>query len=416
MNSELQLIWHEVLIDLSNQVVIWQILAITSALGIAWIVSESIKKQLINSASENYKAALESLKRILFPINALIFLWFAKVVLKEWMHIGLLQLTSKLFIAMAVVRLLVYAIRYIFNPSGWLKALEQTVLWGIWAILALHLTGLMQTIIDFLESVEFSVGKNRLNLLIFGQGALTIVITILIALWFSRLIENKLMRAEQVSINVRVVIAKVIRITFLLIAVLTALSAVGLDITFLSVFGGALGVGLGLGLQKIASNYVSGFILLLDKSMKIGDKITVDKHQGIIRDMRTRYMLLDKQDGTNVIIPNEILITTTVINHSLMNNQCRVDVQLRVNIDSSLDQVFSLIQEVAEKQNGILCTPKPEVLVKGFTDIGIDIELRVWMSDFTIGQGDLQSQLYHSIWQVFRENNIAFAKPINSAI
>lgn len=414
MNSELQLIWHEVLTDLSNQVVIWQILAIASALGIAWIVSEAIKKQVIISATENYKTALGSLKRILFPINALIFLWFAKVVLKEWMHVGLLQLTGKLFIAMAVVRLLVYAIRYIFNPSGWLKALEQTVVWGIWTILALHLTGLMQTIVELLQSVEFSVGKNRLNLLIFGQGALTIFITILIALWFSRLIENKLMRADQVSINMRVVIAKLIRIVLLLIAVLTALSAVGLDITFLSVFGGALGVGLGLGLQKIASNYVSGFILLLDKSMKIGDKITVDKHQGIIQDMRTRYMLLDKQDGTNVIIPNEILITTTVINHSLMNNQSRVEVHLRVDADSPLDQVIALIHEVAEKQKGLLATPKPEVLVKGFVDSGVEIELRVWMGDFTIGQSDLQSQLYQSIWQVFKQHEIAFAKPTNA--
>ena len=411
MNSELQLIWQEILSDLSSRVVLWQLLVIAAAVGLAWLVSGAIKKQVSQSTAEHYKPAVGSFNRILFPVNALIFLWVAKVAIRDWMHVGLLQLSSKLFLAMAVVRLLVYAIRYIFNPSGWLKALEHLIVWSIWGLLALHLTGLMQTIADLLESVSFSVGKNHLNLLILGQGILTVIITILIALWISRLLENKLMRAERVSINVRVVIAKLIRIAFLLIAVLIALSAVGLDITFLSVFGGALGVGLGLGLQKIASNYVSGFILLLDKSMKIGDKITVDKHQGIIRDMRTRYMLLDKLDGTNVIIPNEILITTTVINHSLIDNQTRVEIQLRVAAENPLDKVLALIQDVADKQLGILTTPKPEVLVRGFVENGIDLELRVWMSDFTKGQATLQSEIYQSVWQAFRQNDILFAKP-----
>jgi small-conductance mechanosensitive channel len=410
MNSELHLIWQEILSDLSSRVVLWQLFAIAVSVGLAWVINRSYKGRVLQRSTDTYKSAVGGFNRILFPISALVFLWLAKIILKAWMHVGLLQLATKLFLAMAVVRLLVYAIRYIFNPSGWLKTLEQVIVWSIWSLLALHLTGLMQTIAELLESVAFNVGKNRLNLLILGQGLFTVIITILIALWVSRLVENKLMRAEQVSINVRVVIAKLIRISFLLVAVLTALSAVGLDITFLSVFGGALGVGLGLGLQKIASNYVSGFILLLDKSMKIGDKITVDKHVGVIRDMRTRYMLLDKQDGTNVIIPNEILITTTVINHSLTDNISRVEIPLRVSAESPLEKAMALMKEVANNHASVMALPQPEVLIKGILENGIDLELRVWTNDLTKGQLALQSEMYQSILHVFRQHEILLSK------
>lgn len=252
---------------------------------------------------------------------------------------------------MAAIRLIVYFMRYLFT-GAWLKTLENVAAWTIWGLLALHLTGLLPQILERLADIQFSIGKNPVNLLLIIQGLFTIVITIFIALWISRLFENKLMRAEQMNVNMRVVFTKLIRIVLLFVAILIALSAVGLDLTLLSVFGGALGVGLGFGLQKIASNYVSGFIILLDKSMQIGDVIAVDKHYGVVQDLRSRYMILRKLDGTNVIIPNESLITTAVVNHSLTEHKGRVQINFTISYDSPVELAMQLLRDIALNKIG----------------------------------------------------------------
>jgi small-conductance mechanosensitive channel len=326
--------------------------------------------------------------------------------------LGLLSLACRLLFAMVAIRLLVYVFRYIFVPSGWLKALENLISWGIWALLALHLSGYLTRVTQALEDIQFSIGKNPVNLLQVLQGLLTVLITLFVALWLSRLIENKLMRAEQVNVNMRVVMVKIIRILFMLVAVLIGLSAVGLDITLLSVFGGALGVGLGFGLQKIASNYVSGFIILLDKSMNIGDIISVDKHYGVIGDMRSRYMVLDKLDGTNVIIPNETLITSAVVNHSLTEHKGRVELQFTLTFDSPLERAIELATEIAAKHPRVLMSPAADVQVNAFVEYGVELILTAWVADPEKGVGALRSAIYLEIWKAFNKQKIQFAKPM----
>ena len=206
---------------------------------------------------------------MLFPLSSLSFVYIGSFVLHHWQHVSLLTLVIKLMWAMAAIRLCVYALRYIFNPVGWVRAMEHVISRTIWVVLALHLTGFWPDLLSFLEDLSFKVGKTHLNLLLIIQAVLTVLLTLFISLSLSRMLENRLMRADKVDINVRVVMAKLVRIALSLVAILMGLSAVGFDITLLSVFGGALGVGLGFGLQKIASNYVSGFIILLDDSMHI---------------------------------------------------------------------------------------------------------------------------------------------------
>ena len=315
MNNEIQLIWQEIQTDMQSATMLWQAGIIIIAIVTAWMINGVLRNYVMQRAPEHWKLAIGSINRVLFPLSTLAFVLFSQLILSGWQHTGLLQLASRLLLAMAVIRLIVYFVRYLFPPSGWLKALESVIAWSIWGILALYLTGFLPQIIQALEDQHFNIGKNPVNLLQVLQALLTVVFTIFIALWISRLLENKLMRANHVNMNMRVVLGKLIRIVLLFVATLIALSAVGLDITLLSVFGGALGVGLGFGLQRIASNYISGFIILLDKSMQIGDVISVDKHYGMVSDMRSRYMVLSKPDGTHVIIPNESLITTAVVNH-----------------------------------------------------------------------------------------------------
>jgi small-conductance mechanosensitive channel len=411
MNNEIQLIWQEIQADMSTPVVFWQLAIIIAAVTTAWLVNGALRRYVMQRAPEHWKLAIGGINRVLFPMSCLIFVLLSQLILADSQHTGLLQLASRLFIAMAAIRLIVYFVRYLFSPGGWLKALESVIAWSIWGILALHLTGVLPQLIQSLEDMRFNIGKNPVNLLLVLQALLTVIVTIFIALWLSRLLENKLMRAEQVNVNFRVVLIKLIRIVLLFVATLIALSAVGLDITLLSVFGGALGVGLGFGLQRIASNYVSGFILLLDKSMHIGDVITVDSHYGVVSDLRTRYLVLRKLDGTEVIIPNESLIINSVVNHSFSEHKARVQMPVQISYDSPLEIAMKLILDIAVQHTRVLKTPEPAVLIKGFGESGIDLTLSIWIPDPEEGSAVLQSEIYLEVWRVFQENNISIPYP-----
>jgi small-conductance mechanosensitive channel len=411
MNPEIQLIWQEIVTDFSTPAALWQLLIIVICVGIAFAINGMLRAYFLNRLPDNMKPMLGAINRILFPISAFLMLTIARFAGAEWMHVGILKIASRLLLAMAVIRLLVYGLRFIFSPSGWLKTLEHVIAWGVWIILALHLSGILPEIAIALEEVTFSIGKNKVNLLLILQGMLTVVATIFIALWISRLLENKLMRADQININMRVVLTKLVRILFIFLAVLIALSAVGLDITLLSVFGGALGVGLGFGLQKIASNYVSGFIILMDRSVQIGDLITVDIHYGVVKELRSRYMTLRKLDGTEVIIPNEMMITEVVINHTSAEHRGRIQMPIQVAYASDLDVVIDIMHRVAEEHPRTLKTSAIDVLVKGFGESGIDMMLSFWVADPEEGSALLQSELYQKIWKLFKQHDIGIPYP-----
>ena len=410
MNIEIKQIWLELQGDLSTPAILWQIAIIIAAVVIAMSINGALRKYVLQRAPEQWKLTIGSINRMLFPLSCLAFVLFSQWILSGWQHIGLLKLAGKLLLAMAAIRLIVYLLRYLFSPGGWLKALESVIAWSIWGILALYFTGLLPQIIQGMQDMQFNIGKNQVNLLLVLQALFTVIVTIFIALWLSRVLENKLMRADQVNVNLRVVLGKIIRIVLLFIATLIALSAVGLDITLLSVFGGALGVGLGFGLQRIASNYVSGFIILLDKSMQIGDVIAVDKHYGVVQEMRARYMVLGKLDGTHVIIPNETLVTTAVVNHSLTDHKGRVQIELAISVDSPLEQALLLMQEVAKQHDRVLQTPSPAARIKGFNEHGVELTLTIWVLDPENGVLSLKSALFMDIWKAFQHNKISFVK------
>ena len=411
MNSEIQIIWQEVMQDLATPAALWQVVIIVSACVVAWVINGALRAYVMRHAPENWKLAIGGINRVLFPLSTLVIVLIGKLILANWQHISLLHLASTLLFAMAIIRLIVYSIRYIIAPGGWLKTLEHSIASVIWLILAMYLSGVLPQLLQLLEDIKFNIGKNSLNLLQIFQALLTIVITIFIALWISRMLENRLMRADHVNVNLRVVLTKILRIFLLFIAILIALSTVGLDITLLSVFGGALGVGLGFGLQRIASNYVSGFIILLDKSMQIGDVITVETHYGVVSDLRTRYLVLRKLDGTEVIIPNEMLIINPVINHSFTDHKARVQMPIQISYDSPLEPAMALILATAEQHPRILQTPSPVVLIKGFGESGIDLMLSLWIPDPEEGSAVLQSEIYLEIWRSFQANDIKIPYP-----
>lgn len=407
MNNEILLIWQELMGDLSSKVVLWQIVVFALALVTALLTNGLINNYLMRYTKDAARVS-GGIKRVVFPMTTLLVTIVGEMLLHQWQHVGLLKLGIKLLWAMVLIRLAVYALRYVFVAGAWVRTLENLISTTIWVLLALHLTGVLPDIIKALDDVSFHFGKNHISLWLITQAIFTIFITIIVALWISRIIENRLMATEQIQMNVRVLMNKIIRIFLITVALLMTLSALGLDITLLSVFGGALGVGLGLGLQKIAINYLSGFVILLDNSMHIGDIVTVDQHYGVLSELRSRYMVLRKLDGTQVIIPHEILISNAVLNHSFSDHKTAIQLPVKISYESDLDQAIQLMQTVAKMQPKVLHDPQPQAVVKGFGERGIDLSLHIWvLTNPGESTSELQSDIYLQLWHQFKQNGIS---------
>ena len=396
--------------DLERAAVAWEVGAIALALALAWAVHIWLKPKLAR-AEGRWKSSIAGLERVLFPVCALLLLVPAHALLAEWNPASLLGIASALLATMAIVRVLAYLLRSAFDPSPALDTWERLVGWTVWLGFALHLTGVLPAITRILDSVSIPVGKGHVSILLMMRGALSVVLTLRVARWIGRLIETRLMGAQAMDINVRVIFAKIAKALLLVIGVLVALSAVGIDITLLSVFGGALGVGLGLGLQKIASNYVSGFIILADHSVSIGNTVVIDNREGVVTRMTGRYVVVRSLDGNEAIIPNETIITSTVINQSYSDPKVRIAVPIQIAYESDLEAVIELIRSTAARNPRVLEDPAPTVLVRLFGESGIDLELGAWIGDPDRGRNNLRSDLYRELWRTFQEHGVRIPYP-----
>jgi small-conductance mechanosensitive channel len=404
---------HNLLIDffsdLEQVALLWQLAVLAVSLAAAWLLSRTAKKHLHPSGV--WHVGVASFNRVAFPLLTLFFVVVAKSLLQHTISVKLLNIAVPLLLSLAMIRLTVYLLRHIFAPSGWVKSFERFIAMLIWAGLALHITGFLPEIIGAMDDLSLSMGKQRISVLLVLEGLVALAATLLIALWLGRTVEVRIMKNEGMDLSLRMVMTKIVRAFLLFIALLVALPAAGIDITVLSVFGGALGVGLGFGLQKIASNYVSGFIILLERSIRIGDMVTVDGRYGEIKQMSTRYTLLRSLDGTEALIPNETLITSTVLNHSFSNREVRIGVPVQVSYNSPLETAMRIMVETAMRHPRVLKDPVPEVFLREFSDNGLNLELSIWIGDPEEGQFGLRSALNLEIWKRFREEGIEIPYP-----
>ena len=257
------------------------------------------------------------------------------------------------------------------------------------------------------------MGSKHVSVFELLKGAVVLILTISGCLWLSGVVEQRLQKAAQVDSSVRVVISKLVRALLLAVGGLFALQAVGIDLTLLTVFGGALGVGIGLGLQKLASNYIAGFTILLDRSIHLGDRITVDKYSGVVTRLTSRYVIVRSQDGIEAIVPNETLVTTIVLNHARAKREIRVGLSVQVAHDADIDLALKLMEAAALTEPRVLknAPHAPAALLVRFAESGIDLELGVWIDDPDTGQLDLRSALNHAIWRSFQANGIRIPFP-----
>ena len=388
-----------------------QLSAILIALGLSLFTNQVIKNYVVDSTKNNWKMATDGLVRIISPIIILIVLFLSKIYLDSFQSAPILHIAISLVNALIIIRLGVYFIRYIIKPRPWIRALENTIASLVWIIVALYLFGLLSPIRESLTQIQFSFGENNFSLflalqVIFGSG-----IAVLFAVTIGQFIENRLMKVDQLDMNARVMLNKILKITLYVVAVVVALSSIGLDLTFLSVFGGAFGVGLAFGMQKIASNYICGFIILLDKSIHIGDILMVGEHYGVVTLIRSRYTVLRKLDGIEVIIPNETLISENIINHTLTDRKSRISVDVQISYKSSVDKAFEIMLNTAKNESRVLNDPMPSVFLMKFADSGIDLMLSFYILDPEEGSWGLKSDVYREIWKEFQKHDIEIPYP-----
>ncbi|KAF1027560.1 MAG: Mechanosensitive channel MscK [Burkholderia plantarii] len=408
----------DVLRDVGQPTMIWQLAVLAGTLGLAWLAARGLNARLAarrRALGREPGAGSESLRRALFPMLGGVLLSIAQAIVDAFFSTSILQLALVPLFGIALIYLLFSVARRAFARDGdthlWLSVVEKFVSAVVWVAMVLTVLGIQRDVVDWMDGVRFHVGSAHLSLRSLLSGALWVCLTLVVATWLGSLLDERLMRARTLDANLKVVLSRVGRALLGVAAVLIGLSLVGIDITVLGVFGGALGVGLGFGLQKIASNYVSGFIILLDRSLRLGDAINVGGLQGIVTQIRTRYTVVRGLDGYETLIPNEKLITDVVQNQSSYQTRGYAKVAVRVAYTADVEAALALLAEAAREVERVLDEPAPVTYLTGFGVDGIELELGFWIADAARGTSGVRSAVNRRLWQLFAEHGISIPLP-----
>jgi len=351
-----------------------------------------------------FQTLVMALTAISLPLIWVIMQWLAITVAEQmqWSH-SLITTVSSLLAAWVVIRL---ASHWLDNPV-WSRLFALVA----WTIAALNILSLLPQAKAILDGVALNAGEIRVSALTVIQGFIVMGVLLWLAIGLTGVIEKQLRRSDSISPAARVLISKFVRIALISAAIVFSLDNLGIDLTALAVFSGALAVGLGFGLQKIFSNLVSGVILLLDKSIKPGDVIALGKTYGWINHLGARYVSVITRDGVEHLIPNEELITQRVENWTHTDNFIRLKIPVSVSYQTDPRQAMQLCVEAAQMVPRVLLDPEPKCQLKRFGDSALDLELRVWLEDPENGRGNLISEVLLNVWDRFQENNIEIPYP-----
>jgi small-conductance mechanosensitive channel len=319
-------------------------------------------------------------------------------------HGHLLVICSRLAIAWLIIRLAASVIRN--------DLVVRLVSLSAWAIAALSILGWLDPVVDALDSAAIVVGGIRLTPLLVIKACVLLAIGLWLAGLVSRFIESRIEAANDLTPSLQVLLSKIVHLALMVVAVMLVLAAVGINVSSLAVFTGAIGVGLGLGLQKIVSNFVSGIILLTDKSVKPGDLITVGDSSGVVNAMRTRYISVAAGDGREILIPNEDLVTQKVVNWTYTNRNALVKVVFGTTYDGDPRAVSQHAVDVAAATPRVMADKPPACLLTEFGDNGMRFALSFWVADLNVGLDAIKSEVMMALWEAFRREGIAMAIPV----
>jgi small-conductance mechanosensitive channel len=407
--------------DLSRPGMPWQIGSVAASILVGWLVARLLRawwgRRPGHEASLH--AGVAGFPHVLAPLLAVALLSLAQFLLAKYrFHTNIVMVAIPVFWSLGVIRLVFYLIRRVFARRRQLDdtfvTVEKLIALVVWLGVVLYITGMWPDIFDFLDSYTLKYGpkkSSQVSLADLLQGIVTVAVMLMLALWAGTALEERLMGMNALHSSLRAALARVSRAALIVGAVLLSLNLVGIDLTVLSVFGGALGVGLGLGMQRIASNYVSGFIILLERSLSIGDMISVTNFTGKVTQINTRYTVLQGLDGVETVVPNEMLISGTVQNQSLSNRRVRASTKVTVAYGSDLDVVMPLLIAQAAGTARVLDDPAPGCSLARFGPDGYELDLGFWIGDPENGQGGVVSEINKKIYTLVQAGDIKLGYP-----
>ena len=398
--SELLSTWTQEALSLS---VLHELGWLLLALALAWLIVKQLSRY---AAPASVLFGRQLVDGLLFPALALGLVYIGQIFLSKHQSLLLLKFAVPVLLSLVLIRLCARVLTAVFPQSPLAVLTERLISWLAWLVAVLWITDLLPLVAQEMAQIHFNFGKTRIDLRSLVEGLLSSGLVLVLALWLSATIEQRVLAQTMSDLSMRKIASNVLRAVLLLIGLLLALSAVGVDLTALSVLGGALGVGLGLGLQKLAANYVSGFVVLVERSVRIGDVIRVDGMEGTVTDIKTRYTLLRDANGRETIIPNDMLITQRVDNFSLTQSAVALQCPFTVALDSDPAQVQQLLCMAAASVPKVLPEPAPQAFFSSFGQDGLVFNLHCWVADPQQGKLQVLSELNAAVWAALRQAGV----------
>lgn len=402
--TELQNLLH----DLGGARVWVEVLVLLACLALAYGVARYARR---GQGADSVWFGRHVFDGLLFPVLALVLIYAARYGVAQVQTVAVLKVALPIFTSLAAIRLFVQVLRSSFPLSSTVQLMESFISWLAWGAAVLWITGLLPAVLEELDAIHLLFGKSRISVRTLLEGTLSSGVMLVVVLWISATIERRILRESVGDLSIRKVAANAIRAVLLLLGLLFVLSAVGVDLTALSVMGGALGVGLGFGLQKLAANYVSGFVILLERSLRIGDVVRVDEFEGVVTDIKTRYTLIRALNGRESVVPNELIITQRVENLSTADPKVQLAINVTVGYDSDVDQVQAILVSAAVASGRVLKDPAPAAHLASFGPDGLEFTLSVWIRDPENGQLALRSEINMAILRGLRGAGIEIPYP-----
>ena len=361
----------------------------------------------------NYFAAQGSV--VILPVVVALFLVVLARGLMESgrFDVSLLDGAVRLIGAYIVVRLAVLFFAATLGHKSWMQNWENRLTLAIWLAIAAEYLGWLDPIITGLDSIGIATGKSRVTVWSVLKLLFTLTLFVLVAAWISRWVERRLKKLSNIAPSTRIGIAKFANAFLIGLSILMGLNAAGVDLTALTVLTGAIGLGLGFGLQSIAANFVSGFVLLMDRSIKPGDVISLSGQSGTstenfgwVQELRGRYVVVRDRDGVEMLVPNQQLISNAVINWSYTDPRIRLKLPIRVSYHDDPEAALRILVAACEGHARVLREPAPVSRLMHFSDSGIELELRFWIADPQEGVNNVRSDVNRAIWRLFKEHNL----------
>ena len=394
--------------DFSNSSTWLEIAVLAACIALAYLLCRTVGRQ---QPADSVWFGRRTIDGLMFPLLSLALVAGARVAVELYQPVFLLRVAVPVLTSLVLIRFFARVLTTVFPRSAAMRLVERIVSWFAWGVAVLWIVGLLPLVRQELEGVSLAFGKSQVSLLMLLQGVLSAGLVLVLALWVSSTFERRVLARSVNDLSMRKVAVNATRVVILAIGMLFALSAIGVDLTALSVLGGAVGVGLGFGLQKLASNYVSGFVILLERSLRIGDNVRVDGFEGRITDIKTRYTLIRAGNGRESIVPNETLITQRVENLSDADRKFNVTTNIVVGYDSEVAQVQQILCDAAATQPRVLKEPQPVAYLVNFAPDGLEFSLNFWISDPSAGSVNLRSAINIAILDGLRGAGIDIPYP-----